>query len=362
MRVDLFDFELPESRIALSPVTPRDASRLLFVDKSRIPGLFDHRFSELPTLLRKGDLLVFNDTRVIPSQLTGLRPSCHGKGATIKATLHQKVDSSSWRSFIRPAKYVKQGTRLIFGNLDIKPYITLIAEVSEKNDKGQVVLSFDREGQALHNAINQLGTLPLPPYILKKRSIRKSDLEEYQTIYARYPGAVAAPTAGLHFTQDLCERLLEKEISYTFLTLHVGAGTFLPIRSSDTKDHKMHSEWGMIDEHCVKQIKQTRRSGGRIVAVGTTVLRLLESATDTRGHLRPFKGTTNIFIQPGYQFRSADMLITNFHLPRSTLFMLVCAFAGYNLMKKAYVFAVEKNYRFYSYGDACLLHHATVIE
>lgn len=356
MRVDLFDFELPDQLIALRPVAPRDAARLLDVEGSA-GGLADRRFSDLPDLLKAGDLLVFNDTRVIPARLMGRRLRGDGADASIEVTLHQRVDGSTWRVFARPAKRLKAGDRITFGGEGRVCLLgTLAASVAQKGEGGEATLSFDFHGPILDEAIAALGDMPLPPYIASKRPTDEADEQDYQTVYAREPGAVAAPTAGLHFTQNLLDRLGAKGVLSTFVTLHVGAGTFLPVKADDTKDHRMHAEWGLVDQSVADKINQTRRAGGRVVAVGTTALRLIESAATAQGMVQPFSGSTDIFITPGYRFRATDMLITNFHLPRSTLFMLVCAFAGIDRMKAAYAHAIAQNYRFYSYGDACLLH------
>ncbi|MBL4756119.1 MAG: tRNA preQ1(34) S-adenosylmethionine ribosyltransferase-isomerase QueA [Rhizobiales bacterium] len=359
MLVDLFDFELPKSNIALRPLDDRAASKLLMVDPSGAPVLSDHAFHQLTSLLQPGDLLVANDTRVIPSRLRGIRKADRGT-AHIEVTLHMRLDPSRWLAFARPAKRLHVGDRINFsgewagggnacfsGNLD--------ALVEARGDAGEVTLAFDFAGSVLDDAIAAIGEMPLPPYIAGRRPTDKQDATDYQTVYAKHEGAVAAPTAGLHFTPELITDLRSAKIDICYLTLHVGAGTFLPIKVDDTDNHKMHAERGEISQELADQINETRKNGGRIVAVGTTSLRLLESAADKTGTIHPFSGPTDIFITPGYKFRAVDVLITNFHLPRSTLFMLVSAFSGTNCMKAAYNHAIESDYRFYSYGDACLI-------
>ncbi|MFN4143021.1 tRNA preQ1(34) S-adenosylmethionine ribosyltransferase-isomerase QueA [Aestuariivirga sp.] len=348
MRVSDFDFELPPERIALRPASPRDSSKLLVV---RPDVLEDRSFRELPGLLRAGDVLVFNDTRVIPAALSGHR---YGRGGTtpkIEALLHMRLDGYRWKAFVKPAKKLEKGDRLRFGNEGKVCLLgNLDATVEEKGEAGEVTLAFDFHGPALEEAIATLGEMPLPPYIAGKRGTDEQDRTDYQTVYAEKEGAVAAPTAGLHFTPRLMNDLQEAGISREFVTLHVGAGTFLPVKAEDTKDHRMHSEWGEVTAETCARLKAARARGGRIVAVGTTSLRLLESSG-----LEPFSGTTDIFITPGYRFRAVDLLITNFHLPKSTLFMLVSAFAGLERMRFAYAHAIAQDYRFYSYGDSSLL-------
>ncbi|MEJ8573279.1 tRNA preQ1(34) S-adenosylmethionine ribosyltransferase-isomerase QueA [Microbaculum marinum] len=359
MRVDLFDFELPPERIALRPVEPRDAARLLAVRPGAPAGLEDRLFCDLPGLLTPGDLLVFNDTRVIPARLGGRRIGRGDAEPKIEATLHQRVDQSRWKAFVKPAKRLQSGDVVRFGGEGRVCLLgTLDAVVESKGEGGEVVLSFSFHGPVLDEAIGQVGEMPLPPYIAARRPTDEQDLADYQTIYASREGAVAAPTAGLHFTQQLLERVKAAGIGTALVTLHVGAGTFLPVKADRTEDHRMHSEYGMVTEETAEQINAARAAGGRIVAVGTTSLRLLESAAGTDGTVAPFAEATDIFITPGYRFRAVDMLITNFHLPRSTLFMLVSAFSGLDTMKRAYAHAIEGGYRFYSYGDACLLHKA----
>ncbi|WP_319532135.1 tRNA preQ1(34) S-adenosylmethionine ribosyltransferase-isomerase QueA [uncultured Cohaesibacter sp.] len=345
MLVNLFDFNLPPECIALRPHNPRDEAKLLFVPEN---GPFeDHRVLELPDFLNPGDALIFNDTKVIPAELEGTRVRDDIR-AGVHFNLHKREDLSSWRAFARPAKKVLLGDRIEFGD-------RLSAIISEKGDAGEVVLRFDCEGQALDAAIAEVGHVPLPPYIASKRAEDDRDKTDYQTIYAREKGAVAAPTAGLHFTDRLFEKLDTKGIERHFVTLHVGAGTFLPVKADDTEDHKMHAEWGVITPELAEHLNAVHARGNRIIAVGTTSLRLLESATDPDGTIRPFSGDTDIFITPGYRFRAIDGLMTNFHLPKSTLFMLVSAIMGQERMQAAYAHAIDNGYRFYSYGDSSLL-------
>ena len=323
----------------MRPARPRDAARLLVVGTE----LGDRTVRDLPTLLRPGDLLVFNDTRVIPAQLQGLRGE-----ARVSITLHQRVAAGRWRAFAQPARRLRAGDDVSFGD-------GLRAHVLSREGP-QVELDFARSDDALRAALTKLGKPPLPPYIRKQRPVDAHDEVDYQTMFAAREGAVAAPTAGLHFTARLLEELEAVGVSGVMLTLHVGAGTFLPVVAEDTEAHRMHAEWGTISAETATRINEARRAGGRIIAVGTTCLRLLESAADETGQIAPFEGETDIFITPGYRFRAVDMLLTNFHLPRSTLFMLVAAFAGLERMRAAYEHAKGAGYRFYSYGDACLLH------
>ncbi len=354
MRVDLFDFELPEERIALRPQEPRDAARLLVVK----PGapFADRIVRDLPELLRPGDALVLNDTRVIPAELHGERER-DGQRATVSVNLIQKLGGSRWQALARGARKLALGDRVRFGQTtDAACLIAgLDATIAAKGEAGEVTLAFDLAGPALDEAIAAIGHVPLPPYIASRRAPDDLDRQQYQTIYARAEGAVAAPTAGLHFTETLFAALDARGVSRHTLTLHVGAGTFLPVKADDTAGHKMHAEWGTIPADTAEALNRTRREGGRIVAVGTTSLRLLEAAADEEGTIHPFAGETDIFITPGYKFRAVDLLMTNFHLPRSTLFMLVSAFAGRERMLAAYQHAIDSKYRFYSYGDACLL-------
>ena len=343
MRVDLFDFELPEASIALRPARPRDSARLLVVDPGIDTALSDRTVLDLPGLLAPDDLLVFNDTRVIPAELTGVRHRENGT-ANVSITLLKPLDASRWQAFARPAKRLRAGDRITFGHEgDVCLAGTLAATVEERGQEGEVTLAFDFHGGTLDEAIATLGAMPLPPYISSKRTADDQDVSDYQTVYARHEGAVAAPTAGLHFTDRMFDGLGQKSIGHCFVTLHVGAGTFLPVRVEETAAHRMHAEWGEVTEQTADVLNTARAKGGRIVAVGTTALRLLESAVDRDGTIRPFSGETDIFITPGYEFRAVDMLMTNFHLPRSTLFMLVSAFAGLETMKEAYAHAIDKD-------------------
>ncbi len=343
MDVSAFDFELPRALIAERPQTPREAAKLLHVGPA---ALDDAHVGDLPTLLRPGDLLVLNDTKVIPARLRGRRGT-----AGIEVTLHERLGLSLWKAFARPAKKLAAGDVVRFAE-------GFSAAVAEKGEAGEVTLAFDCGGDALMAALEAHGELPLPPYIKREHGADEQDRRDYQTIYARDPGAVAAPTAGLHFTPALLQALERRGIGRETLTLHVGAGTFLPVKVEDTRDHKMHAERGVITAAAAARINAARAAGGRIVAVGTTALRLLESAADDSGQLHPFDGATEIFITPGYRFRMVDVLMTTFHLPRSTLFMLVSAFAGLERMRSAYAHAMTHGYRFYSYGDASLLERA----
>ncbi|KAA0970529.1 tRNA preQ1(34) S-adenosylmethionine ribosyltransferase-isomerase QueA [Aureimonas fodinaquatilis] len=345
MRVDLFDFDLPEERIALRPALPRESGRLLQVPASGT--LQDHIIADLPGLLRPGDCLVFNDTRVIPARLFGIRQRGDTQ-ARIEALLHMRQGADSWRAFLKPAKRVQVGEWLSFSE-------ALSAQVVHKGEAGEATLVFDQSGPALDTAIAIAGTLPLPPYIASKRAVDEQDRKDYQTIYSKDAGAVAAPTAGLHFTPELMAALEAHGLEELFVTLHVGAGTFLPVKADDTQEHRMHGEIGSLDAATADRLNAARAEGRRIVAVGTTSLRLLESAADENGVIHPYHAATEIFITPGYQFRAVDVLLTNFHLPRSTLFMLVSAFSGLEKMHAAYAHAIATGYRFYSYGDACLL-------
>ena len=343
MRVDLFDFDLPPERIALRPAAPRDQARMLCVAPDR---LSDHRVADLPQLLRAGDCLVFNDTRVIPARLEGVRMR-DGNAAQIGATLHKRLALRAWQAFVRNAKRVRDGERIDFGQ-----GVTAIA--SAKADDGSMTLSFEGD-EPVETLLARAGTMPLPPYIAGKRPTDARDAEDYQTMFADKDGAVAAPTAALHFTPDLMTALADAGIAHETLTLHVGAGTFLPVKADDTDDHAMHAEWGLIDQATADRLNAVRARGGRVIAVGTTSLRLLESAANAAGMIEAFEGDTAIFITPGYAFRGIDGLMTNFHLPRSTLFMLVSALMGRETMQAAYAYAIDHDYRFYSYGDASLL-------
>jgi S-adenosylmethionine:tRNA ribosyltransferase-isomerase len=356
VRVDLFDFDLPEDRIALRPAEPRDAARLLVVRQAK--PFADRGVRDLPELLHPGDVLVFNDTKVIPAQLKGIRQRGEA-AANVDATLHMRTGPDRWLAFVRPAKRLAKGDRIRFGHDGNACYLgALDATVLEKRDAGEVLLGFDLSGAFLDEAMHAVGHIPLPPYIASKRPDDARDRTDYQTIYADEEGAVAAPTAGLHFTPGLFTALDEKGIERHFVTLHVGAGTFLPVKADDTADHKMHAEVGHISQETADALNAARARGNRIVAVGTTSLRLIESAARDDGTVEAWSGPTDIFITPGYRFKAVDVLMTNFHLPRSTLFMLVSAFAGLETMREAYRYAIETRYRFYSYGDASLLFKA----
>ncbi|KAA6206671.1 MAG: tRNA preQ1(34) S-adenosylmethionine ribosyltransferase-isomerase QueA [Candidatus Tokpelaia sp.] len=379
MKVDRFDFYLPENNIALHPASPRGAGRLLRI----IPPdrLADYYVRDLPLLLQPGDALVFNDTKTIPARLEGRRyrrpaddrPRAGQKPnpaagemaiANIGVNLHQRIAGDKWRAFVKPARRLRLGEEIIFtpatsplfepvnGERRQEP---LSASVQEKGEAGDMLLQFNKAGAELDAALMRFGTMPLPPYIVARRAVAPQDSQDYQTVYAREEGAVAAPTAGLHFTPALLADLAARGVEQYFITLHVGAGTFLPVKAADTKDHKMHAESGVITAETAAKLQKVKERGGKIIAVGTTALRLLESAATADGRLPAWSGATDIFITPGYQFRFVDRLMTNFHLPRSTLFMLVAAFSGLDLMKKAYAHAIEAGYRFYSYGDTSLL-------
>jgi S-adenosylmethionine:tRNA ribosyltransferase-isomerase len=357
MRVDLFDFELPEDRIALRPVSPRDSARLLVVRPNEQPPLEDRVVRDLPELLRAGDVLVLNDTKVIPARLHGLRARGEAT-ARVEVLLHRREGAERWRAFARPAKRLVVGDRIRFGEPSESAACELVrldADVEEKGEGGEVLLRFSFAGAFLDEAVERFGETPLPPYIAGKRAADERDRADYQTLYAREEGAVAAPTAGLHFTDDLFRRLDERGIGRAFVTLHVGPGTFLPVKAEDTAEHRMHAEFGVVSPETAAALNEARAREGRIVAVGTTALRLLESAAREDGTMAAFAGDTDIFITPGFPFRAADVLMTNFHLPRSTLFMLVSAFAWLETMKAAYAHAIAAGYRFYSYGGACLL-------
>jgi S-adenosylmethionine:tRNA ribosyltransferase-isomerase len=353
MRTDLFDFELPTDRIALRPVSPRDSARMLIVQPDA--GLHHCIVADLPAWLEPGDQLVVNDTKVISAQLKGRRI---GQSAEpkIEATLIKRLDGSRWQALVKPAKKLAQGDVVRFGSEGKVCLLgQLDAQIEHKGEAGEITLSFSLHGAALDSAIADLGSPPLPPYIASKRAPDERDTSDYQTMFAVNEGAVAAPTAGLHFTSTLETALRERGVGIHRITLHVGAGTFLPVKVDDTSGHKMHSEWGTISRDTAAALNAARAKGGRLVAVGTTSLRLLESAAAEDGTIEPFEGDTAIFITPGYRFRAVDILLSNFHLPRSTLFMLVSAFSGLDTMKRAYAHAIDEGYRFYSYGDACLL-------
>ncbi len=339
MKLREFDFDLPRELIAQHPVRPRDAARLLVVGDR----FEDRRVRDLPELLRPGDVMVFNDTRVIPTRLAGRRGE-----ARIEVTLHRQEAPDTWRAFARPARRLRRGDRIEFA-------ADLDAEVAGKGDGGEVVLRFSLAGERLHAALEAHGAMPLPPYIRRTDGPDPRDREDYQTIFARRPGAVAAPTAALHFTESLLADLDRRGVERLTVTLHVGAGTFLPIRTEEISRHRMHAEYGRLDSRTADRIAAARAAGRRIVAVGTTALRLLETAAAATGRVRAYEGETDLFIAPGYRFRAVDVLLTNFHLPRSTLFVLVAAFAGLERMRAAYAHAIGKRYRFFSYGDATLL-------
>ena len=353
MRTDLFDFPLPPERIALRPARPRDAARLLIVRPSA--ALEDRTVRDLPDLLQPGDQLVVNDTRVIPASLHGRRIG-RGPETRIEANLVKRLDGSRWSAFAKPGKRLAVGDTVRFGDEGKVCFLgQLDATVEAKAEGGEVTLSFAFHGPTLDQAIAERGEMPLPPYIASRRAADDEDRADYQTLFAHDEGSVAAPTAGLHFTDQLVAALSARGIGLHRVTLHVGAGTFLPVKADDTEGHRMHGEYGVVTAETADTLNAARRAGGRIVAVGSTSLRLLESAAGTDGTIKPFAGETAIFITPGYRFRAVDLMLTNFHLPRSTLFMLVAAFSGLDTMQAAYAHAIGQNYRFYSYGDACLL-------
>ncbi|MES1159027.1 MAG: tRNA preQ1(34) S-adenosylmethionine ribosyltransferase-isomerase QueA [Terricaulis silvestris] len=356
MRVEAFDFELPEELIALRPARPRDSARLLQVHADEFDDL---HVSDAPSLFRAGDLLVFNDTRVIPARLSGVRVR-EESSVAVEATLLKRLSPSRWSAFAKPGKRLKVGDHIRFGSMDDRACLlgALDAVVEEKGEEGEVTLAFDLAGPDLDAAIAAAGAMPLPPYIAGRRAPDAEDETDYQTIYAAKDGAVAAPTAGLHFTESLLARLADAGVESARVTLHVGAGTFLPVKAEDTAAHRMHAEWREIPEATAEAVNRARAEGRRIIAIGTTALRSLESAADENGRVRAESGETDIFITPGYRFRAVDGLWTNFHLPRSTLFMLVSAFAGLERMRAAYAHAITHGYRFYSYGDASLLWRA----
>jgi len=358
MRVDLFDFTLPPERIALRPAVPRESAKLLVVKPDAEPSLEDRNVGDLPQFLRAGDVLVVNDTKVIPASLEGFRQRGDAS-AHIHATLHKRESASNWRAFVKPAKKLKVGESIGFVPVSTraeKPDPILSAEVIEKSEDGEVLLRFSCAGAELDAALAQVGQPPLPPYIAGKRAIDAQDNNDYQTLFAEKPGAVAAPTASLHFTPELLAAIKAHGVEFCHVTLHVGGGTFLPVKTDDTTEHPMHSEWGEVSAEAADKLNRAHREGRRIVAAGTTSMRILESATSEDGIVQAFSGDTSIFITPGYRFRAVDVLLTNFHLPRSTLFMLVSAFSGLDMMRRAYEHAIAADYRFYSYGDACLLH------
>jgi len=343
MHTDDFDFYLPRSLIAQVPANPRDSARMLEVGAAN-GAIHDRMVADLPDLLAPGDLLLINDTRVIPARLRGRRG-----GASVEITLHRRLPDNRWRAFARPARRLAPGDRIDFGT-------DFYVHVAEKHEAGEITVSPNLAGEAFGEALREHGAVPLPPYIKRPDGPVAEDIKRYQTVYARYDGAVAAPTAGLHFTDRLFAALDERGVRRATVTLHVGAGTFLPVTAEKVADHRMHPEWGRVTAEAAEAVNATRAAGNRVVAVGTTSLRLIESAAKPDGTVAPFDGETNLFILPGYRFRVPDLLLTNFHLPRSTLFMLVSAFAGLDRMRAAYAQAIATQYRFYSYGDACLLH------
>ena len=358
MRTSAFDFALPADRIALRPASPRDAARLLAVHPGGAPELEDRAVRDLPELLQPGDQLVVNDTKVIAASLRGRRV---GRGAEpkIEATLIERLDGSRWRALVKGAKKLAAGDLVRFGDEGKVCFLgQLDATVEDKGEAGEVTLAFAFHGPVLDQAIADRGDMPLPPYIASRRRPDQQDCSDYQTMFARAEGAVAAPTAGLHFTDSLIARLRARGVGLHAVTLHVGPGTFLPVKAEDTDAHRMHAERGEVGAATAAALNAARRAGGRIVAVGSTALRLLETAADGEGVIAPFAGETAIFITPGHRFRAVDLLMTNFHLPRSTLFMLVAAFSGLEVMQRAYAHAIAAGYRFYSYGDACLIERA----
>ncbi|MFZ1921677.1 MAG: tRNA preQ1(34) S-adenosylmethionine ribosyltransferase-isomerase QueA [Xanthobacteraceae bacterium] len=359
MRTDLFDFDLPEDRIALRPAVPRDAARLLVVRPGAASELEDSSLRDLPALLRPGDMVVVNDTKVFAANLSGRRIGRGEHEPAISATLIKRLDGSRFRALVRPAKRLATGDVVRFGGEGRVCFLDqLDAMVEDKGqgaEGGEVTLSFSFTDAVLDQALAERGDMPLPPYIASRRGVDERDRSDYQTMFAHTEGSVAAPTAGLHFTQTLTAALKERGVGLERVTLHVGPGTFLPVKSDDTSGHKMHAEWGSVSAETASALNAARRAGGRIVAVGSTSLRLLESAAAEDGTLSAFSGETALFITPGYRFRAVDVMLTNFHLPRSTLFMLVAAFCGLDVMKRAYAHAIESGYRFYSYGDACVL-------
>lgn len=345
MLVADFDFHLPEDRIALRPMVPREAARLLNIDGPK--AWRELTVADLPSLLNPGDMLIVNDTKVLPTQLKGTRER-DGQTAGFEATLIKSIDGQTWQAFLKPGKRIRVGDSLRFGD-------GLTATATDKDEDGVYDLRFDQSPADIISGLHRLGRMPLPPYIRSKRPEDAQDLADYQTVFARHEGSVAAPTAGLHFTPELFDILAQKGVLTEQVTLHVGAGTFLPVKVDDTRDHRMHAEFGIITPEAAARMNTVRQSGGRLICVGTTSLRLLESACDEHRVIHPFVAETAIFITPGVKVRSADALLTNFHLPKSTLFMLVCAFAGTETMKAAYAHAIDSGYRFFSYGDACFL-------
>jgi S-adenosylmethionine:tRNA ribosyltransferase-isomerase len=356
MKTDLFDFDLPQDHIALRPILPRDAARLLVVRPGAGSEFEDRAILDLPDLLRSGDCLVVNDSKVIAARLKGRRIGRGDIEPSIEATLHKRIDGSTWKAFVLGAKKVQVGDVLRFGDEGKVCFLgQLDAQVSHKDEGGEITLSFAFHGPVLDQAIEERGEAPLPPYIASKREPDERDKTDYQTVFAREEGSVAAPTAGLHFTERLLARLVERGVAVHKVTLHVGAGTFLPVKAEDTAKHKMHTEFATLPAETARALNVARAKGGRIVAVGSTALRTLETAAGEDGRLHAYSGETSLFITPGYRFKAVDLMLTNFHLPRSTLFMLVSAFSGLHTMQRGYRHAIAAGYRFYSYGDACLL-------
>jgi S-adenosylmethionine:tRNA ribosyltransferase-isomerase len=350
-----FDFELPKSAIALRPASPRDAARLLRVDPAAPEPLSEATIRDLPAFFRPGDILVFNDTRVLSAELSGTRPPRDADAPAVDVSLNliEREASGAWKAFARPARRLRPGDAIHFETGEQASRLIVVA----KTEEGVVIVTAP-DGDSVEAVMQRHGAMPLPPYIARQRPADERDRADYQTVFARNEGAVAAPTAGLHFTPELLARLAERGVETAFVTLHVGAGTFLPVKTDKVEDHEIHAEWFEIGDETAHAINAARARGGRLIAAGTTSLRVLETATREDGFIEPAKGFTRIFIKPGHRFRSADILVTNFHLPKSTLFMLVCAFSGTDLMKRAYAHAVEAGFRFYSYGDACLLSRA----
>jgi S-adenosylmethionine:tRNA ribosyltransferase-isomerase len=359
MRTDLFDFELPEDRIALRPATPRESARLLVVRPGEALQFDDRTVRDLPLLLQPGDAVVVNDTKVIPAFLRGRRIGRGDREPAISANLIKRLDGARWRALVKPARRLEEGDVVRFGSEGRVCFLDqLDATVEDKGEGGEITLAFAFHGAALDEALAERGEVPLPPYIAGRRAADERDRADYQTMFARQEGSVAAPTAGLHFTAAIVQALGARDIALHKVTLHVGAGTFLPVKADDTSGHRMQAEWGSVSAETAAALNAVRAAGGRIVAVGSTALRLLESAAAADGTLSAFSGETALFITPGYRFRAADVMLTNFHLPRSTLFMLVSAFCGLETMQGAYAHAIASGYRFYSYGDACLLFRA----
>lgn len=358
MRVDAFDFELPPERIALRPAEPRESARLLVVRPGRQPDILDARVADLPTFLRPGDAVVVNDTKVIPARLDGVRSRAGGSTVRVEATLARRLSEDRWIALARPAKRLSPGDRIRFGAGGSACLLgTLDASVVEKAEDGSILLAFDLSGPALDEAIDAVGHMPLPPYIVARRAEDARDRLDYQPLFARVEGSVAAPTASLHFTPGLMAQLEAAGVGLHRVTLHVGLGTFLPVKVDDTADHRMHAEWGEVSRETVDALNAVKAGGGRILTVGSTATRIIETAAAS-GVITPFRGETDIFITPGYRFRAVDLMMTNFHLPKSTLVMLVAAFVGHETQKRAYAHAIADGYRFYSYGDACLLERA----